>query len=127
MNSTKSYDYKKNTISRLFAIQALFQMEANGKSYSIIKRELKEKFYMHQIQDAEFLKDYFASTGSRRQDSIKELCYAELSQDGFLPDSHAIHESVSGERPAYAHHHHHHHKHREGESVEHIRHEETPE
>ena len=56
MKPTKSYDYKKNTISRLFAIQALFQMEANGKSYSIIKKELKEKFYMHQIQDAEFLK-----------------------------------------------------------------------
>ena len=31
-------------------------MEANGKSYSIIKKELKEKFYMQQIQGAEFLK-----------------------------------------------------------------------
>ena len=56
MTSNKSHDYKKNTISRLFAIQALFQMEANGKSYSIIKKELKEKFYMQQIQDAEILK-----------------------------------------------------------------------
>ena len=56
VKSAKSLDYKKNTISRLFAIQALFQMEANGKSYSIIKKELKEKFYMQQIQVAEYLK-----------------------------------------------------------------------
>ena len=55
MNSSKSYDYKKNTISRLFAIQALFQMEANGKSYRTIKNELKETFYMQQIQGAEIL------------------------------------------------------------------------
>ena len=55
MTSSKSYDYKKNTISRLFAIQALFQMEANGKSYSTIKKELKETFYMQQIQDMEIL------------------------------------------------------------------------
>ncbi len=54
MNSAKSYDYKKNTISRLFAIQALFQMEANGKSFSVIKKELKEKFYIQQIQGVEF-------------------------------------------------------------------------
>ena len=53
MTSSKSYDYKKNTISRLFAIQALFQMEANGKSYSAIKKELKETFYTQQIQDME--------------------------------------------------------------------------
>ena len=53
MTSSKSYDYKKNTISRLFAIQALFQMEANGKSYSTIKKELKETFYTQQIQYAE--------------------------------------------------------------------------
>ena len=53
MTSSKSYDYKKNTISRLFAIQALFQMEANGKSYSTIKKELKETFYTQQIQDME--------------------------------------------------------------------------
>ena len=50
MTSTKSYDYKKNTISRLFAIQALFQMEANGKRYSTIKKELRETFNMQQIQ-----------------------------------------------------------------------------
>ena len=56
MNSTKSYDYKKNTISRLFAIQALFQMEANGKPYSIIKKELRELFYMQQIHGAEILR-----------------------------------------------------------------------
>ena len=55
MTSSKSNDYKKNTISRLFAIQALFQMEANGKSYSTIKKELKETFYMQQIKDAEIL------------------------------------------------------------------------
>ena len=55
MNSAKSCDYKKNTISRLFAIQALFQMEANGKNYSTIKKELKEAFYLQQIQGAEIL------------------------------------------------------------------------
>ena len=55
MTSTKSYDYKKNTISRLFAIQALFQMEANGKRYSTIKNELRETFYIQQIQNAEIL------------------------------------------------------------------------
>ncbi len=55
MPSAKSHDYKKNTISRLFAIQALFQMEANGKRYSTIKKELKETFYMQQIQGAEIL------------------------------------------------------------------------
>lgn len=56
MTSSKSYDYKKNTISRLFAIQALFQMEANGKSYRTIKNELKETFYMGQIQGSEIFK-----------------------------------------------------------------------
>ena len=56
MTSAKSNDYKKNTISRLFAVQALFQMEANGKRYSTIKKELKEKFYMQQIQGEEILK-----------------------------------------------------------------------
>ena len=55
MTSAKSIDYKKNTISRLFAIQALFQMEANGKSYGTIKSELREKFYRYQIQGAEIL------------------------------------------------------------------------
>ena len=56
MTSTKSYDYKKNTISRLFAIQALFQMEANGKRYSTIKKELRETFYMQQIHGTEIFK-----------------------------------------------------------------------
>ena len=56
MTSSKTYDFKKNTISRLFAIQALFQMEANGKSYSTIKNELKETFYMRQIQGSEIMK-----------------------------------------------------------------------
>ncbi len=56
MTSAKTYDYKKNTISRLFAIQALFQMEANGKVYSTIKKELKETFYVQQIQGAEILR-----------------------------------------------------------------------
>ena len=31
-------------------------MEANGKRYSTIKKELKETFYMQQIQGEEFLK-----------------------------------------------------------------------
>ena len=31
-------------------------MEANGKGYSTIKKELKETFYMQQIQGEEFLK-----------------------------------------------------------------------
>ena len=62
MTSSKSYDYKKNTISRLFAIQALFQMEANGKSYNTIKKELKETFYTQQIQDMEIsLPNYLLS------------------------------------------------------------------
>tara|TARA_B100001057_G_scaffold439761_1_gene473186 strand:+ start:91 stop:543 length:453 start_codon:yes stop_codon:yes gene_type:complete len=56
VTSAKTYDYKKNTISRLFAIQALFQMEANGKVYSTIKKELKETFYVQQIQGAEILR-----------------------------------------------------------------------
>ena len=55
MDSPKSCDYKKNTISRLFAIQALFQMEANGKSYNTIKKELKETFYLQQIQGSKML------------------------------------------------------------------------
>ena len=55
MDSPKSCDYKKNTISRLFAIQALFQMEANGKSYNTIKNELKETFYLQQIQGSKIL------------------------------------------------------------------------
>ena len=62
MTSYKSYDYKKNTISRLFAIQALFQMEANGKGYSTIKKELKETFYTQQIKDVEIsLPNYLLS------------------------------------------------------------------
>ena len=56
MTLTKSFDYKINTISRLFAVQALFQMEANGKSYGAIKKELKETFYIKQIKGAEFLR-----------------------------------------------------------------------
>ncbi len=60
MTSIRSHDYKKNTISRLFAVQALFQMEANGKSYGIIKRELKEPFYMQQIQGTEILKPNYS-------------------------------------------------------------------
>tara|TARA_Y100000589_G_C27114901_1_gene613807 strand:- start:725 stop:1183 length:459 start_codon:yes stop_codon:yes gene_type:complete len=55
VDSPKSCDYKKNTISRLFAIQALFQMEANGKSYNTIKKELKETFYLQQIQGSKIL------------------------------------------------------------------------
>ena len=62
MDSLKSCDYKKNTISRLFAIQALFQMEANGKSYNTIKKELKERFYLQQIQGSKiFMPNYLLS------------------------------------------------------------------
>ena len=62
MDSPKSCDYKKNTISRLFAIQALFQMEANGKSYNTIKKELKETFYLQQIQGSKiFMPNYLLS------------------------------------------------------------------
>ena len=60
MTSTKTYDYKKNTISRLFAIQALFQMEASGKRYSTIKKELRETFYMQQIHGAEILRPNYS-------------------------------------------------------------------
>ena len=74
MTSTKSYDYKKNTISRLFAVQALFQMEANGKRYSTIKKELKETFYMQQIQGEEILKpNYLLSQKIIEQAAINQI------------------------------------------------------
>ena len=56
VNEKHSLDFRINTISRLFAIQALFQMEANGKNYTVIKKELKEKFYMEQIQDVRIMR-----------------------------------------------------------------------
>ena len=62
---------KKNTISRLFAIQALFQMEANGKGYSTIKKELKETFYTQQIQGIEIsLPNYLLSQRIRKGSSV---------------------------------------------------------
>ncbi len=74
MTSSKSNDYKKNTISRLFAIQALFQMEANGKSYSTIKNELKETFYMGQIQGSEILRpNYLLSQKIIEQAAINQI------------------------------------------------------
>ena len=74
MISAKSYDYKKNTISRLFAVQALFQMEANGKRYSTIKKELKETFYMQQIQGAEILRpNYLLSQKIIEQAAINQI------------------------------------------------------
>ncbi len=41
----------KNTTSRLFAVQALFQMEAVGKSFNQIKKELKQKLQKEQFED----------------------------------------------------------------------------
>ena len=74
MTSAKSNDYKKNTISRLFAVQALFQMEANGKRYSTIKKELKETFYMQQIQGEEILKpNYLLSQKIIEQAAINQI------------------------------------------------------
>ena len=46
----------KNTTSRLFAVQALFQMEAVGKSVKQIKRELKEKFQKEQFEESTLIK-----------------------------------------------------------------------
>tara|TARA_B100001057_G_C22598853_1_gene851950 strand:- start:142 stop:594 length:453 start_codon:yes stop_codon:yes gene_type:complete len=74
VTSAKSNDYKKNTISRLFAVQALFQMEANGKRYSTIKKELKETFYMQQIQGEEILKpNYLLSQRIIEQAAINQI------------------------------------------------------
>ena len=74
MTSTKSVDYKKNTTSRLFAIQALFQMEANGKRYSTIKRELRETFYIQQIHGAEILRpNYLLSQKIIEQSAKNQL------------------------------------------------------
>ena len=74
MTSAKSNDYKKNTISRLFAVQALFQMEANGKRYSTIKKELKETFYMQQIQGEEILKpNYLLSQRIIEQAAVNQI------------------------------------------------------
>ena len=74
MTSSKSYDYKKNTISRLFAIQALFQMEANGKSYRTIKNELKETIYMGQIKGSEILINIAANR-------VLKTAYLNLNQE----------------------------------------------
>ena len=46
----------KNTTSRLFAVQALFQMEAVGKSFYQIKKELKEKLQKEQFEHSTLVK-----------------------------------------------------------------------
>ena len=71
MTSAKSLDYKKNTISRLFAIQAIFQMEANGKPFSAIKNELKETFYIQQIKDLEILMPNYSLSQKIIENAVK--------------------------------------------------------
>ena len=50
----------KNTISRLFAVQALFQMEAVGKSFNQIKKEIKEKLQREQFEDSTIIKPNYS-------------------------------------------------------------------
>ena len=50
----------KNTTSRLFAVQALFQMEAVGKSFNQIKKELKEKLQKEQFEDSTLVKPNYS-------------------------------------------------------------------
>ena len=71
MITTQAHCKNRNTISRLFAIQALFQMEANGKSYKIIKKELKEKFYMQQVQGAEILRPNYLLSQKIIEQAVK--------------------------------------------------------
>ena len=42
--------------SRLFAVQSLFQMEAVGKTFSQIKKELKDKLQKEQFEDSTLVK-----------------------------------------------------------------------
>ena len=51
---------KKNTTSRLFAVQALFQMEAVGKSFNQMKKELKQKFQKEQFEDSTIIKPNYS-------------------------------------------------------------------
>ena len=50
----------KNTTSRLFAVQALFQMEAVGKSFNEIKKEIKEKLQKEQFEDSTLIKPNYS-------------------------------------------------------------------
>ena len=50
----------KNTTSRLFAVQALFQMEAVGKSFNQIKKEIKEKLQREQFEDLTIIKPNYS-------------------------------------------------------------------
>tara|TARA_X000001036_G_scaffold388079_1_gene384176 strand:- start:2401 stop:2874 length:474 start_codon:yes stop_codon:yes gene_type:complete len=50
----------KNTTSRLFAVQALFQMEAVGKSFNQIKKELKDKLQKEQFENSTIIKPNYS-------------------------------------------------------------------
>ena len=50
----------KNTTSRLFAVQALFQMEAVGKSFNQIKKEIKEKLQKEQFEESTIIKPNYS-------------------------------------------------------------------
>ena len=56
----KSETENKNTTSRLFAVQALFQMEAVGKSFNQIKKELKEKLQKEQFEHSTIIKPNYS-------------------------------------------------------------------
>ena len=56
----KSEKENKNTTSRLFAVQALFQMEAAGKSFNQIKQELKEKLQKEQFEGSNIIKPNYS-------------------------------------------------------------------
>ena len=50
----------KNATSRLFAVQALFQMEAVRKSFNQIKQELKEKLQKEQFEGSTIIKPNYS-------------------------------------------------------------------
>ena len=56
----KTEKENKNTTSRLFAVQALFQMEAAGKSFNQIKKELKEKLQKEQFEGSIIIKPNYS-------------------------------------------------------------------
>ncbi len=56
----KSETENKNTTSRLFAVQALFQMEAVGKSFNQIKKELKETLQKEQFENSTLIKPNYS-------------------------------------------------------------------
>jgi len=53
---TQLKSINKNMTSRLFAVQSLFQMEAVGKNFSQIKKELKDKLQKEQFEDYTLVK-----------------------------------------------------------------------